>query len=171
MNKNHRIGLLLAAVAISLMIVSVSASYQGRTTSVAPINNIVIDFSVYPETSPIIVERGVAKSIPLKVEAPNDAEKTLQMRLTSGAGTIEPAQLDAALSQTTLVLSQLDVTEGKVTDLGSGRGTRDAGMLTLNPPASMPPGEYSFMIEVKQQAEGELANGLGSGSLIYVKVR
>lgn len=168
MNKNHKIALILAAVAVPLIILSVSASYQSGTTSAARINSIGIDFSFYPETNPIIVERGVTTSIPLKVEAPNDAEKTLQLKLTSGAGTIDPAQLNAALSKTTLVLSKLDVAEGKVTDLGSGRGTRDAGTLTLSPPATMSPGEYTFGIEVEQQIDGEL---VGSGTIIYVTVK
>lgn len=167
MNKNHKIALILAAVAVPLIILSMFASYQGGATSAARINSIGIDFSLYPETNPITIERGVTTSIPLKVEAPNDAEKTLRLRLTSGAGTIDPAQLNAALSKTTLVLSKLDVAEGKVTDLGSGRGTRDAGMLTLSPPATMLPGEYTFGIEVNQQ-EGEQ---VGSGTIIYVTVK
>src|SRR5687768_5317634 len=152
MNKNHMMALILAAVAIPLIIVSIATSNQGATTSVAP-QNILIDFSVYPENhangEPIIVERGVVKSIPLKVEAPNDADGTLQMQLISGAeaGMIEPEMLNAKLSQTTVVLSRLDLTEGKVTKLTEGRGIRDAGMLTLDPPASLAPGEYSFMLE------------------------
>ncbi len=168
--------LILAGVAVLLIIVSISASNQGGTTSVGP-RSTVIDFSVYPENhanaEPIIVERGLVKSIPLKVEAPNDAEGTLQMRLTSGAeaGMIEPKVLGAELSQTTVVLSRLDLAEGKVTELSEGRGIRDAGILTLNPPASMPPGEYTLMIEVENQPDGALAPTLGSGTLIYVTVK
>lgn len=171
MNRNHKIALILAVVAIPMIILSVSTIFQSRTTSAARINSIGIDFSVYPEANPIIVERGVTTSVPLKVEAPNDAERTLQMRLTSGAGTIDPAQLNAALSKTTLVLSKLDVTEGKVRDLGSGRGTRDAGMLTLSPPATMSPGEYTFGIEVEHPIDGELGDAVGSGTILYVTVK
>ncbi len=167
MNKNRKIALILAAIAVPLIILSVLASYQGGTTSAARINSIGIDFSIYPETNPIIIERGVTTSIPLRVEAPNDSEKTLQLRLISGAGTIDPARLEAALSKTTLVLSKLDVTEGKVTDLGSGRGTRDAGTLKLIAPSTMSPGEYAFGIEV-EQIDGE---PVGSGTIIYVMVK
>jgi hypothetical protein len=172
MNKNHRMALILGGVAVLLIIVSMSASNQGSTTSVGP-RDIVIDFSIYPEShpDPIVVERGVAKSIPLWVEAPNDAEGTLQVQLASGLETIDPAQLNAELSQTTVVLSKLDLAEGKITELSSGRGIRDAGILTLNPPASMPPGEYTFMIEARQQANGELAPTLVSGAMIYVTVK
>ncbi len=181
MNKNHRMALIFAGVALVLVIaLTISASNQGATTttSVAPRNNILIDFSVYPENhpDPIIVERGVVKNIPLKVEAPNDAEGTLQIQLTSGggaeAGMIEPEALNAELSQTTVVLSRTDLTEGKVTGLTESRGIRDAGMLTLNPPASMPPGEYSFMLEVRQQqVAGEPAPTSVSGTMIYVTVK
>ncbi len=59
----------------------------------------------------------------------------------------------------------------KVTQLSPGRGIRDAGILTLIPPVSMPPGEYSFMIEVKQQPEAGLTPTVGSGTLIYVTVQ
>ncbi|HEU4605157.1 MAG TPA: hypothetical protein VFS46_02845 [Nitrososphaera sp.] len=179
MNKNHRMALILGGVAVLLIIVSISAGNLGATTSVAP-RNILIDFSVYPENhanaEPIIVERGVVKSIPLKAEAPNDAEGTLQMQLTSWAGAeaglIEPEVLNAELSQTTVVLSRLDLAEGKVTKLTEGRGIRDAGMLTLDPPASLAPGEYSFMLEVRQQqVAGEPAPTEVSGTMIYVTVK
>jgi hypothetical protein len=167
------VSLILAGIAVPLIIVSISASNQGTTTPIVPVNT-VIDFSVYPENhanaEPIIAERGVAKSIPLKVEAPNDAEGTLQMQLTFGPDTTDPAQLDAELSQTTVVLSKLDLAEGKVTELSPGRGTRDAGTLTLNPPVSMQPGEYSLMLEVENQPNGALGPTLGSGTLIYVTV-
>lgn len=156
---------------------SPSESNRSSATSVEP-QNILVDFSVYPENhanvEPIIVERGVVKSIPLKVEAPNDAEGTLQMQLTSWAedGMIEPEALNAELSQTTVVLSRLDLTEGKVTKLTEGSGIRDAGMLTLNPLTSLPPGEYSFMIEVRQQqVAGEPAPTEVSGKMIYVTVK
>ncbi len=170
MNSNYKIAIIAAGAAVVLVIVSVFVSNQGVTTSAGP-RNVAIDFSVYPEghPNPIIVERGMSKSVPLKVEAPNDAEKNLQMRLV--AGTMDPAQFNAELSQTTLVLSKTDLAEGKVTDLGTGRGTRDAGTLTLNPPASMPPGEYSLMLEVEQQATGEQGEVLGSGAFVYITVR
>lgn len=176
MNRNHGMALILVGVAVLLIMVSISASNQGTTTSAGPCN-IIIDFSVYPENhanaEPIIVERGLVTSVPLKVEAPNDSEGTLQMQLTSGAeaGMIEPGVLNAELTQTTVVLSKLDLTEGKVTELSEGRGIRDAGMLTLNPPANMPPGEYAFKIEVRQQAEGELKPNTVSGTLIYITVK
>lgn len=171
MNRNYKFGIIAASVAVILAIVSMFANNQGMTTSGGP-RNIAIDFSVYPENhpDPIVVERGAASSIPLKVEAPNDAEKTLHMRL-SGAGSLDPSQLNAELSQTMLVLSKVDVTEGKVTDLGGGRGIRDAGMLTLSPPTTMSPGEYSLALEVEQQINVELGDGVGSGTLIYITVR
>lgn len=178
MNKNHRMALILAGAAVLLVIVSILASNQGATTSVAPQN--ILDFSVYPENhanaEPIIVERGVVTSVPLKVEAPNDSEGILQMLLTSWAGAeagmVDPKVLNAELSQTTVVLSRLDLTEGKVTKLTEGRGIRDAGMLTLNPPTSLPPGEYSFILEVRQQqVAGGPAPTVGSGTMIYVTVK
>ncbi|MGH9876770.1 MAG: hypothetical protein ACREBU_17265 [Nitrososphaera sp.] len=168
MNRNHKIGLAFAVAAVAVPLILVSATFQGA----APRKDIGIDFSVYPETNPIVVERGKTTSIPLKVEAPNDAEMTLQIRLASGVGTADPGQFKAKLSEETLVLSKLDVTEGKVTELGSGsRGTRDAGTLTLNPPASMPPGNYTLGIEAERQINGESADALGSGTLIYITVK
>ena len=174
MNKFHKMALIFVGVAVLLIIVSISANNRGATTSVRP-QNIVVDFSVYPENhandEPVILERGVAKSIPLKVEAPNDAEGTLQMQLTSGPELTDPTQLNAELSQTTVVLSRLDLAEGKVTQLSPGRGIRDAGTLILIPPVGMPPGEYSFMIEVKQQPDAGLTPTVGSGTLVYVTVK
>lgn len=85
---------------------------------------------------------------------------------------VDPKVLNAELSQTTVVLSRLDLTEGKVTKLTEGRGIRDAGMLTLNPPTSLPPGEYSFILEVRQQqVAGGPAPTVGSGTMIYVTVK
>jgi hypothetical protein len=170
LNRNYKVGIIAAGAAISLAVAAVLASSQGTAMSGGP-REIAINFSVYPENyanaEPIIVERGESKSIPLKVEAPNDAEATLQLRLE----TTEPAQLDAELSQTTVVLSKSDLADGKVTELGSGRGTRDAGMLTLNPPTSLQPGQYTLMLEATQQVSGEMHSGLGSGTIIYVTVR
>lgn len=170
MNRNYKVGIIAAAAAAALAVASVLASNQGTATSDAP-REVAKNFSVYPENhanaEPIIVERGAAKSIPLKVEAPNDAEATLQLRLE----TTDPAQLNAELSQATVVLSKSDLAEGKVTELGSGRGTRDAGMLTLNPSTSLQPGEYTLMLEATRQVRGEMHSGLGSGTLIYVTVR
>lgn len=172
MNRNNKIGIIAASAAVVLFIVSMWASNQGMTTSEGP-REIAIDFSVYPENrpDPIIVERGVAKSIPLKVEAPNDAEITLQLELAFGLDTVDPAQLDAELSQTTVVLSKTDLEEGKVTNLSSSRGIRDAGVLTLNPSPSMQPGEYLLMLEARQQITGELGSAAVSGALIYVTVK
>ena len=156
---------------------SSSESNPSAATSVES-RNILVDFSVYPENhanaEPIIVERGVTKSIPLVVEAPSDAEAILQMQLTSGAGAgagmIEPKMLNAELSQKTVELRKLDLAEGKVTELTNTRGIRDAGMLTLNPPVSVLPGEYSFMIEVRQQPDSGLVPTEVSGTMIYVTV-
>ncbi|HKX80846.1 MAG TPA: hypothetical protein VJL54_01190 [Nitrososphaera sp.] len=155
-----------------------SENGQGATTFVSP-HNILVDFSVYPENhanaEPIMVERGVIEIIPLVVEAPNDAEGTLQMQLTSWvgpeAGMIDPEELNAELGQTTVVLSRLDLAEGKVTKLTEDRGIRDAGTLMLDPPASVTPGEYSFILEVRQQqVAGEPVPTEVSGTMIYVTV-
>jgi hypothetical protein len=136
--------------------------------------NILIDFSVYPENhgnaEPIELERGLVKNIPLVIEAPNDAEGTLQMQLRPD--TIEPEVLDAELSQSTVVLSRLDLTEGKVTRLTEDIGIREAGTLTLDLPTSLQPGEYSFMIEARQlRVAGGPAYTVGSGTMIYVTVK
>lgn len=174
MNKNYKVGIIAAGAAVALAIASVLASNQGTATSDGP-RVVAIDFSVYPENhanaEPIIVERGIVKTIPLKVEAPNDAETTLQLRLESEPYAMDPALLNAELSQTTVVLSRNDLAEGKVTELVSGRGTRDAGTLTLNPPASMQPGEYTLMLEARQEISVGMASAQVSGTLIYVTVR
>jgi hypothetical protein len=189
-------GIVIAAIGMTWLILSIShgpppratlvpveensdsESDQGAATSVGP-STILIDFSVYPENhanaEPIIVERGVARSIPLVVEAPNDAEGFLRMQITSGAG-IEaemsgPNLLNAELTQTTIALSTYDLAEGKVTELTASRGIRDAGTLTLNPPLSTPTGEYSFMIEVRQQPDSGLVPASVSGTMVYVTVK
>lgn len=168
MNKNNKLALALAAIALPLILVS--ASYQTLATNEEP-EGVTIDFAVYPESDTIVVERGKVATIPLKVEAANDEQMTLQLRLALERGNADPAKLQAALSKATLVLSELDVADGKVTDLGNGRGLRDAGVLTLTPAASMSPGTYTFGIEAEKQADGKLADALVSGTIVTIEVK
>lgn len=169
MNKNQKI--VMAFVAIAVPLILLSASYQTLATSTDENEAIVIDFAVYPETDTIVVERGKAAVIPLKVEAPRDAEKTLQIRLTSYVGTLDPTTVSAVLSKTDLVLSKQDVLDNRVTDVGNNSVTRDAGVLTLAIPATMSPGTYTFGLEAEQQADGKLADALVSGTIVTIEVK
>lgn len=161
----------MALVAVAVPLVLLSASYQSLATSTDENEAITIDFAVYPESDSIVVERGKIAVIPLKVESPRDAEKTLQLRLTSDRGTLDPAMLSAVLSKTDLVLSRQDVLDNRVSDAGSNSVTRDAGVLTLAIPANMSPGTYTFALEAEQQADGKFADALVSGTIVTVEVK
>lgn len=177
MNKNHKIGLIIVAIAVTVPLILLSATYQGSASTVGKMtvptdpSEILIDFSIDLGTEPIVVEKGRTVMIPIKVEAPNDAEKTLLVRLAPERGNIDPDQLDTALSETTVVLSKADVEAGKVADLGNGRGLREVAMLTLTPPSTMAPGNYTFGIEVEEQVDQELADALVAGTLVRVQVK
>lgn len=169
LDKNQKIVLALVAVAAPLILAS--ASYQTLATSTDTSQPINIDFAIYPANDITVVERGNIASIPLKVESPNGVDMTLQIRLTSYGGTIDPATLNAAVSKPTLVLSKLDVGTDKVTDIGSNRGIRDAGVLTVSIPSTMQAGTYTIGLEAVQKADGTFADELVSGSVVTIQVK
>ncbi|MGH9878239.1 MAG: hypothetical protein ACRD5H_11420, partial [Nitrososphaerales archaeon] len=119
MSKNLKIGIIVAAAIVPLILLSawlpgIGASEVKSTPITEEELAIFVDFSVAPETEPIVVEKGKTTTLALKVQAPNNAEKTLKISLVGGRGNAEPEQFDARLSTATVVLSQLDVAKGKV---------------------------------------------------------
>lgn len=125
---------------------------------------------VYPENYKIVVERGETTTIPLKTEAPRDAEKTLEIRLTSYGGT-DLATLGATVSKTEIVLSKSDLKNNEATNIGNVSEIRDAGMLLLTVPPTITPETYTFGLEAVQQADGRHADALVSGTIVIVEVR
>lgn len=172
MNKNQKIALALVAIALPLFAVSVSFSTAKTATSSTHLPpSIPIDFSIYPANDAIVVERGKATVVPLKVEALNNSTATMQIRLAFERGNADPELLRAALSKPTMVLSSLDVANGRAIDLGNGIGVWDVGTITLNAANTLPPGTYTFGLEAEQQVDGKLADKLVSGTIVTVTVR
>ena len=168
MNKNQKILLALTAIAVPLILIS--ASYPILATPDDTNEPITINFTVYPENSRIVVERGETVTVPLKVEAPRDAEMTLQVQVVS-FGQDDPAALWAAVSEPTLVLSKQDA---GVEHVGTVSSVRDAGMLTLAVPPTVSPGTYTFVIEAAKKADARLAgmaDELVSGTIVTVEVK
>lgn len=170
MKKNHKIGLLVAALVVAVPLILISTIYQGSATSERP-KEILIDFSVDVGNKPMVAARGKTVEIPIRIEAPNAAEKTLSIRLAPERGNIDPDQLDIALSKTSVVLSKNDIAAGKVTDLGNGRGIRDVATIAVSPPTNLAPGNYRIAIEVVEDVNTELADGLVSGAFVFVEVK
>lgn len=76
-----------------------------------------------------------------------------------------------ALSKTSVVLSKNDIAADLVTDLGNGRGIRDVATLTVSPPTDLAPGSYRIGIEVVEEVNMELADGLVAGAFVFVEVK
>lgn len=173
MNKNFRIGM-MAAVAIPVILL---VGYQGMASSQEQQPTaedelaVFVDFSIWLENRTIILERGETVSVPLKIQAPNDAEKTLRMSLLTGPGNADPEQFNARLSKASVVLSQLDVADGKVKNLAHNIGERPAGTLTVTAPANMEPGTYRFAIEAEAPADGVLADAVVAGTIVTIQVK
>jgi hypothetical protein len=171
LNKNNKIALALVATAVLLIAISATNSQMATSVVRPPPQEIAVNFSVNPGSDTVVVEKGKSASVPLNVEAPINATMTLQLRVASEHGNADPEKLQSVLSNANVALSAQDIATGKATDLGNGRALRSAGMLTLNPAGTLATGTYTVAIEAVQQADGKLADGLVSGTIVTVVVK
>ena len=172
MNTTNKIAMAIVAVAVPLIAIAAIYNFPitpTQTDSFAQ-SGLVIDFTVYPANEEIVLERGKSTEIPLKVNALNDVERTLQVRVVYDRFNVDPRELEAELTEPTLLLRKIAVAEGE-SPAQSGIITRDAGTLILTPTPEMSPGIYTIGVEAEQQIDSTLADKLVSGTVVTIEVR
>jgi hypothetical protein len=156
----------LAAILVGISVWQQLTSASNRTP-----NSIAIDFSAYPDSDPIQVNKGTTVVVSIMIESSRDADYTVTLLVRAERVMFNSSRdhtsegITVGLDKQSVVLSPRD----DLTTLSANRVERESGaLLTVTATSDAIEGNYNYLLEANRESTD--GRGSGSGKLFTITV-